>query len=538
MVRKQNESNFVWFIAIFAMFVIVALRCFDTSRIYEPDSTFLYNRACQMLDCLKNGYWPFIYYNDVGGIGYGSPIFYGQLTLLPFLPLVGSMTSFMNAYFLVCVLLNFFGFRFFLKRVSNYATLGACFYILGIPFVSMCTAGMYAFNLGLGFSWFFFAYCIDFFRDSIHFPHIPIFYFLIWQSNFISVFFATVACFCIFITYFNSSRYRDYIKLFCVTLLFILFDITNILAHTDAIRLVDVSGLFFTNPTRQRVLLSTLPIGGFVLRYTVAQFGIGDICCGLMPFGVLFIFIHFIRKHWSVESRYFRVGSCTVFVVLLTGYIFGLRPIWSTIYQTFNPFFQFPIRYLVFVYGFFIACLSRVIIKNKVVCFVLLLCTIDVFIANPFRMVVPDGIDFVFSHIVYGEYAGKTFIDDTEVYDSYSSTIHSESGASYSYVDEYNGLSIDCSTNPEDDILTLPKLYYRWYVATGDSGENFAVKSGYSNYCEVDIGPYTGSLRLRYQVPFAVLILFVLQIVCLVSLSCFAIRDGYIDWRRKRAKAE
>lgn len=107
MVREQKETKFVWAVAIVVMFIIVALRCFDSKLMTEPDATFLYNRCLQMWDCVKNGYFPFLYYNDVGGIGYASPIFYGQLTLVPFIPLLGSISSFIKGYFLVCVVLNF-----------------------------------------------------------------------------------------------------------------------------------------------------------------------------------------------------------------------------------------------------------------------------------------------------------------------------------------------------------------------------------------------------------------------------------------------
>lgn len=243
--RKQNESRVVWTIAGVGLLAVFSLCCFNENIVYVGDNLFLYNRLVQIRDCLAHGRWPFLYYEDVGGIGYGSPIFYGQLTLFPFLFVADRISVFLRLYYLCCLLLNFFGFRCFLKRVSSYATLTSCLYIFSMAFLGLFNGNIPANVMAVGFSWFFFAYCIDFFRDGQHFALVTLTYFAIWQSNFNSVVIATLFCFGIFLVYFKLDRWRSYLALLACVILVIGFDVFNILAHLDAIALVDPNALLY-----------------------------------------------------------------------------------------------------------------------------------------------------------------------------------------------------------------------------------------------------------------------------------------------------
>lgn len=534
LVREQKETKFVFVIATLAIFITVALRCFDPLMVTEPDATFLYNRAYQMLDCIKNGYWPFLYYNDVGGIGYGSPIFYGQLTLLPFLPFLGSISSFINAYCLVRVVVNFFGFRFFVKRYSEYATIAACFYIMSVPFIFFSAAGLYASVMGTGISWFFFGYCVDYFRDGKNFYLLILTYFLTWQCNFNSAVFAVIGCFFLFVCYFDKSRLRDYIRLFLSVLVLLLYNIVNMVTHLDSLRLSDVSGWFLSDVSGERTLLSTLPFGGFIPRFILNRDFEQDLACGFMQFGVLVVFLRYL-PNLSRQSRSFKIRAGIVFAVTALGYVLGLHFIWGHVYNLTHAFFQFPIRYIIFAIGFVLVILARLIKPGKLVNFILVVCLVDIIAINPLTVSQWEGTpDFVFQRIVYGEYAGDSFIRDMDVFNEYSTSVHAESGLSYSFVNEYNGLSVDCSTNPGVDSLVLPKLYYNGYKAYGSNGEVLSVYSGYSNYCQVDIGSYTGTLRLIYEVSPVILVCFWLQVFCLSRLLFVIIKDGVICARAKR----
>lgn len=516
--RSQNESKAVWLVAVVLLSVIFILRCFDMERVVlEPDMTFLYNRCWQMRDCLRHGFYPFLYYNDVGGVGYGSPIFYGQLSLVPFFPFLANILSFAKAYSLCCLLLNFFGFRFFLKRMSNNATLSACFYIVGLPFIFTYTAGMYAAQLAVGVSWFFFGYCIDFFRDNRNSILLILTYFAIWQCNLNSVVFSSVVCFLLFITYFDMTRWRSYLKVVAVVGLLISYNVSNILVHRDAIRLSDYSQLFTAPPEQLRVLFSSVPLGGFLFRALYHSLGGGDLCCGLMQFGVFGLLVYYYWRYARYEGYRFRVYSMLVFIASAFLYTIGVWLIWGYVDKVTEVFFQYPIRYLIYVWGFLVLVLSRVVKQNKVTLVVLVLCIVDLFVANPLTASTLDGeADFLLTNIVRGEYAGRTFVYDNETFEEFSSVVHATSGADYSFVNEYNGLSVDCSANSGDDVLTLPKLYYFGYKAVGDDGEMLEVVSGYSNYCQVSLGGFKGTLRVWYQVPALVMFFFCVQ-CCIVG---------------------
>lgn len=524
--RVQKEHKAVWVIAILSLVLIYCLRCFDSNLIWYDDVQFLYNRCYQIADCFRRGLYPFLYYNDAGGIGYGSPIFYGQLTLFPFVPFADSAELFIRVYYLCCLLLNFFGFRFFLKRLSEYATLCSVFYLLGMPFIYLYSYSLQAALLGTGFSWFFFGYCIDFFRDRRHFAQVVLMFYLVYQSNMNSAILAVLVCFGLFVAYFDKSRLSDYVRLFLCVLLLLSYNIVNILVHIDSLRLGVGNALFGELEELQfsSHLMSLVPFGEYIVRAALHDsYGV-DMCCGLMPLCVLVVFVYFLISGWREQSQRFKVCSYVLLVVAFAGYIAGCYTVWPRLYELFGGllFFQFPIRYMILLYGLVIAVLSRVVKYDNSVCWILVVCLVDTVLAGPMTwrgdIVGGEDVDYVHYQLYNAEYAGASFVNDRAVVHEYSGSVHSESGAEYAFCNDYNGLSVDCSTNPGVDVLTLPKLYYKGYQVVGSDGEVFEVCSGYSNYCEVDIGEYTGQLCLRYHVPFVVMLFFVVQILCLLAL--------------------
>lgn len=521
--RKQNESRVVWAIAGVGLLVVFSLCCFNENIVYVGDNLFLYNRLVQIRDCLAHGRWPFLYYEDVGGIGYGSPIFYGQLTLFPFLFVVDRISVFLRLYYLCCLLLNFFGFRCFLKRVSSYATLTSCLYIFSMAFLGLFNGNIPANVMAVGFSWFFFAYCIDFFRDGQHLALVTLTYFAIWQSNFNSVVIVTLFCFGIFLVYFKLDRWRSYLALLACVILVIGFDVFNILAHLDAIALVDPNALLSIMDVEADCRFTSIhPLGGILFR--TATHGV-DGCVGFLSFGAFAVFVYYIIRYVKYESLRFRVCSCVIGVCTFVGYIVGCCALWPSIYRATNLFFQFPIRYYVILFGFVLAVLSRVIRLNWFVYLVIALTICDVFIVNPFRAGKQDDVRFIGVQMGNGEYASDEFIKNYDVYDTYGSSVQSESGAVYSFERDFGVIRVDCSSNAGGDVLTLPKLYYRWYEAFGDNGEHFEVVSGYSNYCQIAIGDYTGSLSLEYCVPVVAGVMFIIQIVSVCGLFCIVMFD-------------
>lgn len=64
--RRQDESDNVTALAIVLLLVIFMLRCGDAGIVHDDDGLFLYNRCYQVIDCLRNGEYPFIFYQDGG----------------------------------------------------------------------------------------------------------------------------------------------------------------------------------------------------------------------------------------------------------------------------------------------------------------------------------------------------------------------------------------------------------------------------------------------------------------------------------------
>lgn len=512
---QQKESGLTWAFAVISLFLIFSLCCFNDDLANVGDSVFLYNRCLQARECFRNGVYPFLYYEDIGGIGYGSPIFYGQLTLFPFMLFVDNISVFVKVYFLSCLLLNFFGFRCFIKRISSYATLMSCLYVTSIPFVCFYNANIPANVLAVGFSWFFFAFCIDYFRDSKGFFLVILTYFLIWQSNMNSTILATFVCVGIFFVYFDKRRWRDYLKL-CVCVLTMLgYNIANILVHLDALRLEDPSAMLTVlNVKGDARVFSPYPLGGFFLRLYI---DVIDCCCGFMSFGLFAVFCYYVCRGIRGESLRFKACSIAIVASAVAGYIIGISTIWDDVYKATNLFFQFPIRYFILLFGFVLAILSRFIQPRWFVYAVLGLSIIDLFLVNPMQSLPTNNMYYEGLQLANCEYASNSFVRDYDTLVEYRAAVHSTSGASYEFTRGFNEVTVDCSSNySKNEVLTLPKLYYVGYVARGADGRQFKVTSGYSNYCKVAISDYRGELTLRYEVPIVVFALFIVQVACIV----------------------
>jgi hypothetical protein len=148
---------------VICIMVGVVISC---SSILErnADMQFLYNRAYQMYDCIRNGKIPFYYYNDNIGTGYGSSFFYGQLTLYPFLIFIPlGFKFFIRIYGISVVILTYFGARAISKRLAKNYELSAILYTASacslyiIDFINL-----YSNAMGIAISLFFLASCVDF----------------------------------------------------------------------------------------------------------------------------------------------------------------------------------------------------------------------------------------------------------------------------------------------------------------------------------------------------------------------------------------
>lgn len=533
---EQKDSKAIRIITALGLFAVFCLLCFNDNLSKVGDSIFLYNRCLQMRECLRHGYYPFFYYEDLGGIGYGTPIFYGQLTLFPFIPFVDDISSFLHVYFLACLLLNFFGFRCFVKRFSPNATLMSCFYIFSMPFISLYGWNLPANVMAAGFSWFFFAYCVDFFRDRRGFAYLILAYFMIWQSNFNATVLATLVCFCIFCFYFKRERLLDYVRLFIAVLLLVSFNLVNMYIHRDAIALMTPEDMLkIVDSDADARVMSIHPLGGYVFR--LFCFSV-DRHCGFTTFIAFGVFAYYMVRYFGSQTKRYKIASIAVLTVSVVGYVIGISSIWPTVYKATNLFFQFPLRYWIILYGMILTVLSRVVKQNRIVCLVAVFVILDILFVNPLRTNPSTGRYYIAWQLSNGEYASSSFVKDWDTYVQYSENVNSESGAVYEFTRDFNIVEVDCSVNPGGDVVTLPKLYYNGYEAVGDNGEVFSVESGYSNYCKVDLGDYTGTLHLSYCVPKITIAFCCLQIASLLScLWLVAFKHGQPDWGSRKGGA-
>lgn len=279
-------------------------------------------------------------------------------------------------------------------------------------------------------------------------------------------------------------------------------------------------------------MLSWLPFGGFVFRRNVNWVEAG---CGICSVGFLIVCCVYGVKMLKSCSIKRRVAFLTLLFCIIVSYIAGLVGIWPFLYIYIGVFIQFPVRYFVLLFGTLLLTVSCYM-KPSVWLYVVLVIAIgDVFISNPMVWSSPTdrGYD-IYDVIINAEFASNDFVYTQEAYETYGFSVNSSSGTEYTYSNEYNGLSVDCSSNSGSDILTFPKLYYKGYHAYAEDGSQFAVVSGYSNYCEVNIGSYTGSLRLIYEVPIYLLTLFWLQIVSVAYILAKVLRRWCLSCIHKR----
>jgi hypothetical protein len=513
---KFKKREYLWLSLILLIF---ALRCLDGNISTYGDNIFLYNRAYQMYNCLKDGILPYFYYNDAQGLGYGSSFFYGQLNLIPFLWCVPlGIDAFVKLFYLSEVLLNYFGIKLFSARFVKNNDVVAVIFCMSPLFVSY---QLLANLFGVGLSWFFLAYCVDFFRDSKPFYKASLFFVLILNSHIISAFMSFVFCVAIFIKYFKVDRIKDYVKFAVTTILICSYSICNILYHADS--LTSVSNVYLIESTVTSLgssqVNSILFIGGYTFRLLLSKiFGVAPLVGGSLLCISLLLYLLYIKFKNKIHN--------IIYPLSLVAVIIGIKPIWLAINSKVNIFFQFPVRYEFYLLVF---CLIPIIdyTNVKIIKVLMVICTLDIIFTGAFTINSEPITDEPLTDFDYqigcGEYLGKTFTHEKSYYDYVISGVHTQDGSLINYEVDKNKLILHIPDHSDDYTLTLPKLYYKGYITSDSSIKCY---SGYSNYLTIDIGTYSGDLVVYYNQP---IFLRILQLFC-IFVALYLIRR-IIKWR-------
>ena len=185
--------------AILSWVLLIYLIMFMGNRetlLSVSDTSFLYNRACSLLQSLKDFNFGIFGYSNFHNLGYGDAFYYGGLTLVPFLIFVPlGIRAFTTAYFIGIVAISIFGVHTLTKRVKGCdSRLFVLLYLSNICFTaSLFYTALLCNNFAIGLGYFYIAFIIDFFRDKKSFVKASIMFFIIFETHTITA----VTLFCI-----------------------------------------------------------------------------------------------------------------------------------------------------------------------------------------------------------------------------------------------------------------------------------------------------------------------------------------------------
>ena len=507
---------------------------------FEPNGDFLFqmNRLEQMWNSIRHGHYPDFYYNDFYGLGYGSAFFYGQLTLLPFLPIY--LLSPRVFYVLQCLtglVLNYLGVRMFCKRFTkNYKQCTVMFMTSCLIVTFFSGLDLWVNGLNVGLSWFFLAYCVDFFRDAKKNSSIKatLMFFLMINTHLISSVLALIVCAILCLLYFKKQRIKDYCLFAIQSFLCCSYWIVRMLWQLDIITRNDE----INKRMRLWIETSDKARGCSAYQCYVPFFGYAESCTlsGVFNSGYSFYNIFIIaflvvlsvknkRKHTMRE----RIVLCIcLFVTLISNF-----KVWNFINgQIVDLIIQFPIRCAFYVLVPCLIVLFRQIdfenIKlNKQILTCMILLSLPEFVLFGFKTSITDShysfgnfdtyysfvkdydkadtqdkVDFLITgQLINAEYLHENFVFSPATFFWQARSVRTNQDEKLEYTIDDNVLITQVPEHDFDMYVTFPKVYYKGYRCVGENGEEFEVDKWYSQFTKVEVGDYVGELRLFYETP-------------------------------------
>ena len=545
MMRKIKVDWIGIFIVMFLSCMVIAG---SKDRTLIPDIRYLYNRAEQMLDCLKEGNIPFFYYDDFGGVGYGSSFFYGQLTLYPFLVFVNKgIDVFINAYTVTLIALTYTGACFLSKRFTKNYKFIALLYMCSCwsvqSFFSFATLSN---MLAMAISFYFIGFCVDFFRDKKSFISASIIFYLVINTHLITAVISFIICVILFIMYFDKLRFKDYIKFALFTTFICSYFLVNAIYHSGIVT--------NTNTINERMISyavegdenvignyqSRLPFTGVLFNYLLVDIGLTN-ADGYHVFNLTLTILLLIWGRHKFSKREF-----ICLFISLVSIVLSVRFFWILIERLWLNPIQFPCRFT----SYAVLCILLVFLRNlnfkKYKKYLFVGCCLPELILVPFvtssinLSLVNEYASNSYSYqIINGEYLDKSFSWDLDDFEYKKNHVTDQDGNEYDFSVFPNKVVVSVHGNRGKDIqLTLPKLYYKGYTFskvtvpetfvtmkeeefynhtyTPFITNTYNVEMGDSQFIKVDIGKSRGTFVLTYEHPAWLILLDAITLIIVV----------------------
>lgn len=503
-VLKQLNYGKVLLVAFIIVAILYGFICSEDAW-YIADLRYLYNRAYQMLSCFQDGNMPWFYYNDFGGVGYGSSFFYGQLTLVPFLIFIPiGFEPFINAYIITTIILHFVGSYCLFKRFCKQPYWVSVLYIsCYFSYYNFLTSGTYSNLFAIGLSFFYIAFCIDFFRNKKSFIPAALIFYLIMNTHLITSIVTFGITLILLGYYWDKTRIKDCFKFFITTCVLCSYNVLNMLYHSGIINRTNeinarvIKDLKDSLPRSIDLYMDKIPFGGLLSSLVLKNVN------GYHLFNWVFlgIIVFLIYKYKVLKNK---KVFCLLVVSCLT-LIISMRPIWLAINQKVLIPIQFPNRLTPYIICFIFIIAFKNLDRVKLYVLLFITCLPELFVGPFFMYEIPDEYKALVTdldcQIVNGEYLDSSFIFDKDLFELYSSSvIDVDTGAHYAFQRNNNQIIVD-DLDKSNITLQFPKLYYKGYTLTDNFGNRYEVRKGISQFCTVTIDNRTQRVVLQYQHP-------------------------------------
>ena len=510
--KKFNYGK-ILLVAFIIMAILYGFICSEDAW-YISDLRYLYNRAYQMLSCFKDGNMPWFYYNDFGGVGYGSSFFYGQLTLLPFLWLVPiGFEPFITTYIVTTIVLHFVGSYFLFKRFCKQPYWISVLYLsCYFSYYNFLTSGTYSNLFAIGLSFFYIAFCIDFFRDKKNFIPASLIFYMILNTHLITSIVTFLLTIVLLLYYWDKDRIRDYLRFCIVTTVLGSYVVCNMLYHsgiitrTNEINARVIRDLKDSLPRSIDLYMDKVPFGGLFSSLLFKNVN------GYHLFNWVFVglIIYLLYKNKVLCNK--KLVVLSILAVLV--WVLSMRPVWLALNQKVLVPIQFPNRLTPYIICFIFILAFCNFDKSKWYKLLFITCLPELLIGPLFMYEIPEEYKALVTdldcQIVNGEYLDKSFIFDKDLFAEYSTTVRDVvTDETYSYKQVKEKLIVE-PIGKDTITLQFPKLYYKGYCLKDNQGNKYNVYMGKSQFCTAEINNPIGNLVLYYQHPILLKCLWVL----------------------------